>query len=401
MSLTKPQHETQPHVASALSPVQGVKLIAERELQMAVRSKAFIWGMIISVLFILAAVLGQKYIGQFFSAIGGNDEDIKVGTTIDESTIPGIDKLPFELQQLGSVDEGVEALKSGDVDALVVMTDEAQALTLYDQDGKQASLAAESPITVLGNEDVKQQVVSAFTVSPNSAVVSEPTSALDNPMARMWIGMGFGVLFFSALMMSVQRLAQSIVEEKASRIVELLVSTVTPSTILAGKIIAGTILAVGQLLVIAVALIGALAASGSGELAMQILPAAGWFILFTLLGYMVYAAMYAAVSATLSRPEDVASATAPIVYLMMVPYIGPFLGASNEVLMTWLSYIPISSPVAMPVRIFFGDAQWWEPLVSLVILVATAWMLTMLAGRIYRNSILRSGRVKMIEALKA
>lgn len=389
----------------ALSTAAGIRLIAERELKMTVRSKAFIWGLILSVAVILIAVIGQKYVGQIFGAITGSEteDQVKVGSVLDDSVLPAGAELPFERQDYDSVDAGVEALKAGDIDALLVPTDAAKDMELYSDDGERAQLNGAVPITVLGDENVQQKVVGALTVSPNQAQLTEPAVEEQvNPAARMWTAMGFGLLFFTALMVSVQRLSQSIVEEKASRIVELLISSVSPNTILAGKILAGTILAVGQLLIIGAVLVMALFIIGAQDMAMQVLPAAGWFLLFTVFGYMLYAALYAAVSATLSRPEDVASATAPIVYLLMVPYLGPFLGAMNPTLMTWLSHIPISSPVAMPVRVFFGDAQWWEPLVSLAILIVTAVALILLAGRIYRNSILRTGgRVKMLEALKS
>ena len=69
--------------------------------------------------------------------------------------------------------------------------------------------------------------------------------------------------------------------------------------------------------------------------------------------------------------------------------------------MTILSYIPFSAPVAMPVRLFVGEAQWWEPLVSLVILLAACVAAILVAAKIYENSLLRMGaRVKLSEALK-
>jgi ABC-2 type transport system permease protein len=112
--------------------------------------------------------------------------------------------------------------------------------------------------------------------------------------------------------------------------------------------------------------------------------------------------MYAALSATVSRPEDVASVTAPLTYLLMIPYIGPMLGFQNDTLMTWLSYIPVSSPVAMPLRILQGSAAWWEPIATTAVMVVVVVVVIWLAGRIYRNSVLRTGtRVKLADALRS
>lgn len=69
--------------------------------------------------------------------------------------------------------------------------------------------------------------------------------------------------------------------------------------------------------------------------------------------------------------------------------------------MTILSYVPFSAPVGMPLRLFFGDAAWWEPLISLAILVVTAWLVSLVAARMYENSLLKMGsRVPLREALK-
>ncbi len=70
--------------------------------------------------------------------------------------------------------------------------------------------------------------------------------------------------------------------------------------------------------------------------------------------------------------------------------------------MTIMSYVPFSAPVGMPMRLFLGEAQWWEPLVSLAVLIATTAVVVALGSRIYSNSLLRTGsRVKLREALRA
>jgi ABC-2 type transport system permease protein len=154
-------------------------------------------------------------------------------------------------------------------------------------------------------------------------------------------------------------------------------------------------------LIVAVALI-CLSITGNLAEIPDIGVALIWFGVLTLLGFMFYASMYAALSATVSRPEDVASATAPLTYLLMIPYIGPMLGFQNDTFMWWLSYIPFSSPVAMPLRLLQGNAAWWEPVAATAVMVAFVVGVIWLAGRIYRNSVLRTGgKVKLSEALKS
>ena len=111
-----------------------------------------------------------------------------------------------------------------------------------------------------------------------------------------------------------------------------------------------------------------------------------------------------AASPTASPTADrhVASVTAPLTYLLMIPYIGPMLGFQNDTLMTWLSYIPVSSPVAMPLRILQGNAAWWEPLAATAVMVVFVVVVIWLAGRIYRSSILyNGGKRSWLQAIRA
>ncbi len=86
----------------------------------------------------------------------------------------------------------------------------------------------------------------------------------------------------------------------------------------------------------------------------------------------------------------------------MIPYFAVIFFNDNPVVMTIMSYVPFSAPVGMPMRLFLGEAQWWEPLVSLAVLIATTAVVVALGSRIYSNSLLRTGsRVKLREALRA
>jgi ABC-2 type transport system permease protein len=93
--------------------------------------------------------------------------------------------------------------------------------------------------------------------------------------------------------------------------------------------------------------------------------------------------------------------TTPVTMLVMIPYFLVVFFNDNETVLTIMSYVPFSAPVAMPVRIFLGQAEWWEPLLSLVILIATTVVAVLVGERIYRYSLLRTGaRVPFSEALR-
>ena len=82
------------------------------------------------------------------------------------------------------------------------------------------------------------------------------------------------------------------------------------------------------------------------------------------------ASLYAAAASLVSRTEDLGSTSMPIMMLIFLPYMAVILFSSNETVMAVMSYIPFSAAVAVPMRVFLGTIEWWEPLVSLLILVS-------------------------------
>ena len=113
------------------------------------------------------------------------------------------------------------------------------------------------------------------------------------------------------------------------------------------------------------------------------------------------AALFAATAAMVSRPEDVGAVTTPVTMLVMIPYFLVIFFNDNPTVLAIMSYVPFSAPVGMPMRIFLGEAQWWEPFLSLAILIATTAVALSIGERIYSNSLLKMGaRVKLAEALR-
>src|SRR5699024_5643080 len=117
-----------------------------------------------------------------------------------------------------------------------------------------------------------------------------------------------------------------------------------------------------------------------------------WFVVLFAVGFVMISALYAAGAALVSRTEDIPATTQPITWLIMLPYMAIIFFFNNAVALQVMSYVPFSAPVAVPVRMFYGDALWWEPVLSLVIMLATTAVLIMLSARVYENSLLRTGK---------
>jgi ABC-2 type transport system permease protein len=188
-----------------------------------------------------------------------------------------------------------------------------------------------------------------------------------------------------------------------TRIVEILVSSVPVRALLIGKVVAMTLLAFAQIALIAlVTLMGARLADLDPGVMGLLGPAIGWFLPFFVLGFLMLAALWAGVGALAGRQEDIGGVSSPLQMAVMLPFFAVIFLSGNAPVMTVLSYIPLSAPVAMPVRLFNGEAAGWEPFVSMAILAATTVGLLVVGARIYEGSLLRTnGRTSIAAAWRS
>ncbi|MEO6309950.1 MAG: ABC transporter permease [Leifsonia sp.] len=260
--------------------------------------------------------------------------------------------------------------------------------------------SADSPlaISVIALESAPSSVMGALSVSPRVELLAP---AGQNGFLSYLVAIGFGLIFFVSAMTFGTTIAQSVVEEKQTRVVEILISAVPARALLAGKIVGNSIMAFAQIALIGVLISTAMAVTGQRVLLADIGPSAAWFAVFFAFGFVLLAALYAATASMVSRQEDVGSVTSPVMMLVMLPYFLVIFFHDNAPVLTIMSYVPFSAPVGMPMRIFLGTAAWWEPLISLAILLATTLIVIALGSRIYSNSLLRmGGRVSLKEALR-
>jgi ABC-2 type transport system permease protein len=360
------------HVTQAPTMVQSVWLVAQREIGSKFRSKAFLISTIILFLGALALVI-------WGGIQAGATNDTRVAVTADAQQyvqdVPGL--------AVTDVPDGAAAeslVTSGDVDAAIV----------GDPD---------SPVgfAVIADSSAPTSLILSLAQVPPVQLLNPDTT---DEALRYFVAIGFGIVFLLAASLFGGTIAQSVVEEKQTRVVELLISAIPTRALLAGKVIGNTILAMAQILILAaIALVG-LAITGQGAVLAGLAAPIACFAVFFLFGFVLLASLFAAAAAMVSRQEDIGSTTTPLTMLVMAPYFLVIFFNDNPVVLAVMSYVPFSAPVAMPVRVFLGDVQWWEPLLSLLILIATCVAAILVGARIYENSLLRmGGRVKLREAL--
>lgn len=219
-----------------------------------------------------------------------------------------------------------------------------------------------------------------------------------------------GLTFFIVLILYGQLLtygywvSAGVVEEKASRVVEVVLSTIRPAHLLAGKVIGLGLLGLGNLLLIAVVGLTAAQATGALDVNGTILGAAGLALAWFVLGYAFYACAFACAGALVSRQEDLQSTMTPLTVTILASFFVAFAvrNAPDGTLAHITAFIPMTAPLTVPSRIVTGDVPAWEIVASLLVTAGAAAALIPLAARIYSGGILRTGTaLKLREAWRA
>lgn len=212
-------------------------------------------------------------------------------------------------------------------------------------------------------------------------------------------------LLLFTVAMGMGAISQGVVEEKASRIVEILVSTVRPRQLLFGKILGIGAFVVLELVIWLACTVAALLISGAPiPVGFNLSGTIGWIMVWVILGFLIFATLVGGISAMVSRQEDLAAVQTPIIFLMIIPfylalYLVPY---QPDALITKIfSWIPGFSSFLMPMRFSLNNVLPWEPWGALAVALLSLPLFVGIAGRIYQNSVLRMGkRVSWKDALR-
>lgn len=377
---------------SAASPW---RLVAAREVMVKLTDKNFLIGTALTLVLLLAAM----FVPTLF---GGGSPSYDVAVTDQAAT-----ELVAEAESsLSVLDEG------GEITPLEV-ADRAAAETAVTEGDADAALVGESGAWEMlhdggapaGLESALAQVVRSDTLASNAAAagtsvdqltagtelvpvdLAEESEAMAGPFAFI-LGFAFAMLFYFASLMFGMQIANSVVEEKQSRIIEILAAKIPTRQLLMGKVLGNTLLAFGQLaLIAAVSLIGLtfvdldVALPGLTEAIL-------WYLPFFLVGFLALACVWAAAGALASRTEDLQQTTMPLTMVLVALFI---IGINLEG--RWeqiFSFVPVASTFVMPVRIIEGDTELWEPALALGLALAFCALTITLGARLYERALLHT-----------
>lgn len=356
--------------------LQSTLLVAEREVVTQIRSKSFLVSAGVLLLGVLAAIV----LGSLLS--GRTSEPVRVAVVPE--TVALVDAVEdLEGVRVADVAEARAAVEAEEVEAAVVADTSADAVL-------------EARVIALGS--APERVLGALTVTPEVEILGDPDPEFG---IRFLVSLAFGLVFMMTATTFGSTIAQNTVQEKQSRIVEILLSTVSARALLAGKILGNSALAVAETAALAAVSVVGMVVTGQDDLLGALGAPMAWFAIFFVVGFVLLAAIFASSASLVSRIEDTGPVLTPVMMLTMAPYFVVVFFNDNDLVLRIASFFPVSAPVAMPVRLFLGEAAWWEPLVALAVLAATTVAVIALGAKIYERSLLRlGGRVKLAEALR-
>lgn len=393
-----------------MSATRDAMAVARRDFVERGRSKAFL----ISTAVILLALIGFM---AYLSLTDQEDPERRIGfiagghpvvEAAAEVAAPlGIDVRIVAVEDRAEAERRLDPDGPSDEQTLDVVVDDAQRVLVHeglDQEleallvGALQTVALEQVLAGVQLSDEQQERL--LTTPELQVEATDPTAEVEEgpalAIAALAVFALYGLLLFYG-----NYVAQGIVEEKASRVIEVLLSTVRPTSVLYGKILGLAVLGIIQSLVIAgVGLVAAgilLEVTIPTEAYATLALALAWYVL----GFVLYASVFAVSASLVSRQEDLGATTAPPILVI----IGAFFAAQNSLqepdstFSLVASLVPFTAPLVQPLRYGAQVIDWWEVPVAIGLCLATIAVLVPAAARFYAGSALRfGGRVKLRDA---
>lgn len=376
-----------------------------------VKRKSFI----ISTLIILALIVIGFNVPNIVKSIKGEDTEDKLLIVDSENIFEG------NLEQLKNVDLGYE-IEIGqntyeEIKEKIEAEEIGSAIIIEKQENDVKIRYIVENTTMM--EKVPEEIVNSINVlysniqisklgltqeqlqsiTPNFEFSLEQTEE-EEAKGNIFVMMIMSIVLFYAIYFCAYQVSSSITTEKTSKIMETLVTSTTPRTIVLGKTIGIGVVGLLQMIVIVATAFVSAKSFMDQELLNNVLDMSNMTaylgiitIIYFILGYFTYALLYALTGSTVSKPEDIQSANGPVAILAVVGFYLSYFTMMNPTssLNVFASLFPISSPFCMPFRIMMGLASTTDVIVSIAILLVTILVIAQIAIKIYSSAILNYG----------
>ena len=372
--------------------------------------KSFI---ITTIIFLIVIVVGFN-IPNFMKMLN-KDSDVNKIEIIDsgnvfEGTLESLKDLDtgYEIQILNEDYEKIkEKIENEEIDSAIIVEkqDENIKIKYIVKSATMMSGVPENIISTLNTLYTNIQInklglteEQLKSITPNFEFALEQTD--EEASGNVYAMMLLSLVLFYAIYFCAYQVSSSITTEKTSKIIETLVTSTSPKTIVLGKTLGiGIVGLLQMILLVGTALISAKTFLEPGILdsiidVSKITPYLGIItIIYFIFGYFEYALLYALTGSTVSKPEDIQSANGPVAILAVIGFYLSYFTMMNPAseLNVFASMFPISSPFCMPFRIMMGLAKPTDVIISIVILLITGIIIAKIAIKIYSNAILNYG----------
>lgn len=375
------------HTPRQLGRYRIVAVVARQELGRLWRNGAF-WSATLLTLLLLCAVVAVPVL-----AGGVGDRQPAVGLVGERARLTAVLAGHTEVVHYPDAGSARSAVLDGAVDAAVLPTDEVVVTRLLPGELEPllrwAVLAADAADRTEPDAGAALRVV---VLAGNADRLQQRTLAAAG-----------GVLVLGLLMMLFgNAIAQNVADEKANRIVEILLAKIRPWQLLAGKILGMGAAALSHVLATMVVVFAVAVSIGALDAPLEALGVGLNLLVWFVPAFILFTTGYAVAGALVARPEDVGHVTGPILTMQVFCMAGPLLVVTDasQVLVTAASMVPGSSWTTMPVRMAYSGAPWWQIGAAYLLMLLSIAFLVYIGGRAYRGGILQSsGVVNLRQAL--
>lgn len=400
-------------------------LIIKREYLVRVRKKSFIIMTIIGPLLMAALLIVPTYMAnksQEKRAIAIQEEGFEFSNQLKDTDFLHFIKIPNEeaiLLRESFTESAYYALLNIEVENFTLYSDQQISLSVSNGIKNQLEQIIEHRKLKQAGIDLNILASAESKVNITTKLISENGNTI-NSKAEASMGIGFicGILIYMFIFMYGTMVMRGVIEEKTSRIVEVIISSVKPFQLMMGKILGVALVGLTQfllwiLLTFVLATIAEFTFMNASSIESintehksvilnEIISFTGGinllqifisFIFYFLAGYLMYSALFAAVGSAVDAEADTQQFVLPITIPLILSFIliQPIMENPDGTLAFWMSIIPFTSPVIMMVRLPFGVAN-WQLALSVVILITSFISTTWIAGKIYRTGILMYGK---------
>lgn len=372
-------------------------LVATREVTTRVRDKTFLIGTVVLMLLVLGGIVVGSLIGGRPAAYDVAVTDaagarLAAAAQDQLRTQSGEAEATVDVTKVADAASAREAVDNEEVDAAMLPTGDGFEIVGRDEVPVDLSAATRSALSLTALQTNAEQAGTTLEELTAGSTLSEDTTAAGPVSGDAAGGVAFvmALLFFMTAIAFGIAIAQSVVVEKENRIVEILAAAVPLRALLWGKVVGNSLLALAQVLTVALAAVAGLLITGHTDVVPAMGGAGLWFLVFFIVGFLALASLWSVAGSLATRQEDLQATTVPGQVLLLVPYLIAVTG--NDTAIEISSFVPIASSMTMPARLVDGDVPLWQPVVSLMLAAAAAVLLIRLGARWYERTLLQTSR---------